>query len=302
MNYYTTVWTQQMVGGSIKDTTDGVYYVIHSVEGIGSLTLMVPYANTGGVGAVYQIQYYATSPLIDLDSTQAGVINYGVNQTLGVQSGVNNEPTVSSFAPVGASPLYTPPTTTQPDLAGIISGGGGQIQVYNTGTATFMNGSKAVVGVGTVWTSQMVGGQIEDNTDGVYYTIAGVTTGTNLALVNSYGNAGGVGAAYTLQFLNGGYIQEDKVQANNLFTPLFQPFATQMNVPLLAFLLFWALAIQLTVVVVVLKYTQNQIITGIAELVVGLVWYSIGLYQLWGIILCGLVCLAVCIWERKPAL
>ena len=58
---------------------------------------------------------------------------------------------------------------------------------YATGTVTLTNSSAAVVGVGTAFTSAMVGRQLITGGSGPYYTISAVTDGTNLTLERVYG-------------------------------------------------------------------------------------------------------------------
>ena len=71
-------------------------------------------------------------------------------------------------------------------------------RAYTTGTAAFTNGSAAVVGTTTVWTSAMVGSAIKNDTDNIYHTVLSVTDGTHLTLTANYSGAGGAAAAYTM--------------------------------------------------------------------------------------------------------
>jgi len=78
---------------------------------------------------------------------------------------------------------------------------------YTTGTVTVTNGSTAVVGVGTAWTTNMAGrwlnvAQTTSNTtsgDDEWYQIASVTNSTNLVLNNQY-------QGQTVTSTSGGYI------------------------------------------------------------------------------------------------
>jgi chromate transport protein ChrA len=55
-------------------------------------------------------------------------------------------------------------------------------------------------------------------------------------------------------------------------------------------------------VVFVMKHTQNQLV-GIAVLLVGEVFlYKAGIYELWFVIVTGIIGLALVVFERKPAL
>jgi hypothetical protein len=261
----------------------------------------VPYANTGGAGAAYTLNQYLTAPVIDLDATQNGSITFGYNLSLGTLNSVNNQPTLSGFAPSVSQSYYVPPTTTLPDVAGVISNLGGSVTSYTDGTATFTNGSKLVTGIGTKWISTMNGGQIELNADGVWYTIAGVTSSTNLSLTANYTNTGGTGA-YTMQYLLGGSTAEDTLQTNNILTPWFQPWATLTNIPLLAFFLFLATALLALVTVEVMRATQNLLVTGIVLLAGESFCYKLGIYELWFVVITGIVLFALTIFERKPAM
>jgi hypothetical protein len=300
-----TAWTTNMIGGLIKDNTDNVYYQIRSIDSPTSLTLTTAYTQTGGAGAAYNIQYYPTATLIDADSTQNGTITMGINPNLGLtSSSTNNVPVLTNFAPAsgsgGASP-YNPPVVLNPDIAKIPASLGGNVTNYTTGTITVTNGSNLVTGQGTSWISTMTGGQIKLNADGVYYTIAGVTSATNLSLTSSYTNTGGTGAYY-MQYLSGGQTSEDILQTNNLFTPWFQPWANLTNIPLLTFFLLFGTAILLGIVIWVMKETQNQLVGSFVILVGESFLYKLGIYELWFVIATGLICFAIVVFERKPAL
>lgn len=69
---------------------------------------------------------------------------------------------------------------------------------YSTGTATFTTDSTAVIGVGTTWTSAMVGSMIESDTDNVWHVVSSVTDTTNLVLTANYSSTGGSGHNYTM--------------------------------------------------------------------------------------------------------
>ena len=69
---------------------------------------------------------------------------------------------------------------------------------YITGTASFTNGSTAVVGTNTVWTSDHVGMKIKLDADGVFYQIASVTDNTHLTLFTAFEGTTGSGA-YTIR-------------------------------------------------------------------------------------------------------
>ena len=65
-----------------------------------------------------------------------------------------------------------------------------------TGTITFTNGSAAVVGAGSLFTTELTNSdQIKLNADGVYYAILSITDNTHLTLTTNYTNTGGSGGA-----------------------------------------------------------------------------------------------------------
>lgn len=72
---------------------------------------------------------------------------------------------------------------------------------YTTGTATFTNGSDIVTGAGgAAWTDAMIGGQIKDDNDDIYYTIVDVTSSTTLVINADYEYTGGGGHTYMIQY------------------------------------------------------------------------------------------------------
>ena len=68
----------------------------------------------------------------------------------------------------------------------------------STGTITLTNGSTAVVGVGTAWTSSHEGRQLYIGGAGPYYTVSTVTDATNLILERPYGGSTTAGSAYEI--------------------------------------------------------------------------------------------------------
>lgn len=69
---------------------------------------------------------------------------------------------------------------------------------YSTGTVTLTNGSAAVVGAGTTFTSGMVGRQLYTGGAGPYYTISAFTDGTNITLERAFGGTTGAGLSYEI--------------------------------------------------------------------------------------------------------
>ncbi len=67
---------------------------------------------------------------------------------------------------------------------------------YTTGTVAVTKGSKAVVGTGTTWTSDMVGRGFKVSK--YWYEIASVVDATHLTLVREYGEDTASGASYTI--------------------------------------------------------------------------------------------------------
>ena len=70
---------------------------------------------------------------------------------------------------------------------------------YSVGTAQVTNGSTAVVGVGTTWTSAMIGRKFRHANEAAYYRIVAVGGVGSLTLDNPYqGATDSVGASYTI--------------------------------------------------------------------------------------------------------
>jgi hypothetical protein len=67
-------------------------------------------------------------------------------------------------------------------------------------TVTFVNGSNAVVGVNTAFTSTMINGQIKGKADGIWYVISAVGDGQHLTLLTPYNASGGAGLGYDLVY------------------------------------------------------------------------------------------------------
>ena len=92
------------------------------------------------------------------------------------------------------------------------------------------------------------------------------------------------------------------ISDTNLFTPYFQPWSTMTNIPVLVFLLFISTALLIVVVVYVMKYTNNQLV-GTFVLIVGEAFlYKVGIFELWFVLVSAFICVALIIFERKPAL
>jgi hypothetical protein len=68
---------------------------------------------------------------------------------------------------------------------------------YRTGTVTVTNGSPNVTGLGTTWTSTMLGMQFSLN-ESPFYDISTVTSPTTLTLTENYKGADASGASYTI--------------------------------------------------------------------------------------------------------
>lgn len=69
---------------------------------------------------------------------------------------------------------------------------------YVTGTVTTTQSSLGVVGVGTTWTSAMIGRQFLVGSAGPFYTITDVPTTTSLTLDRAYGGASGALQTYDI--------------------------------------------------------------------------------------------------------
>ena len=67
---------------------------------------------------------------------------------------------------------------------------------YSDGTVAVTNGSTAVVGTSTVWTSDMVGRYLKVNN--YWYEISAVADNTHLTLLTEYGEDTASGASYTI--------------------------------------------------------------------------------------------------------
>lgn len=71
------------------------------------------------------------------------------------------------------------------------------LEAHRTGTASFTNGSTAVVGTASGWTADMAGRRIRLDADGDEYAIASVTDATHLTLAAAFAGSTGSGA-YTI--------------------------------------------------------------------------------------------------------
>jgi len=69
---------------------------------------------------------------------------------------------------------------------------------YETGTVAMTNGSTAVAGTNTVWTSAMAKRKIRFGSDNAYYRIKSVTNGTNLVLEVPYQGTTDTDATYSI--------------------------------------------------------------------------------------------------------
>lgn len=69
---------------------------------------------------------------------------------------------------------------------------------YTTGTVTATNGSAAIVGVGTAWTSAMTGRKIRVASGQPYYRIKSIDTATTLTLTTLFQSDNATAATYTM--------------------------------------------------------------------------------------------------------
>lgn len=69
---------------------------------------------------------------------------------------------------------------------------------YTNGTVQVTNGSNAVVGTGTTFTSGMVGKRFLVAGDTTFYTVATYTDATHITLNSTYGGSSGSGKSYTI--------------------------------------------------------------------------------------------------------
>lgn len=69
---------------------------------------------------------------------------------------------------------------------------------YSTGTTTSVNGSFTIVGVGTAWTSSMVGMKFQIQGDQGHYYISSVNSPTNITLAVPYQGTAQSGATYNI--------------------------------------------------------------------------------------------------------
>jgi hypothetical protein len=228
----------------------------------------------------------------------------------------------------------------------------------SSGTATFTQSSKSLLGIGTTFTYSMLGSLIKPTGDTAYYQIQGFTDATHLTLdrvyapatqtstynivpgiqdQDGYDNIGiptwgtnPAGVALSVSSLvnsnNSGLAtatvsgsNNDMVQVNtsgngaltgndnamvqtNLFTPYFQPWADLTNIPVLIFLLFISTAFLIAAVVFVMKHTNNQLIGSVVLLIGESFLYKLGIYELFFVIISAIICVAIILFERKPAL
>ncbi len=72
------------------------------------------------------------------------------------------------------------------------------VDLYQTGTATFTQGSATVTGSGTTWTSAMIGRQIRNGLYTPIYTIKAVNSATELVMDQDYAPTTSTGASYMI--------------------------------------------------------------------------------------------------------
>jgi hypothetical protein len=70
--------------------------------------------------------------------------------------------------------------------------------VYATGTASFLNGSRNVVGVGTLWSTYAAAGDYIAADSGLYYRVLSVTDDTHIVLAELFAESDETGAYYQI--------------------------------------------------------------------------------------------------------
>ena len=122
---------------------------------------------------------YLMSLLLSLDGT-GGTTLWGTGKTINISGGTTPGPTFTG-------------TTQTPTF----------VADYTTGTISqVINGSTAVLGAGTTWTSAM-NGRLIQLPDSNWYIISSVLTNTTMTLATNYGGSSGgpgLGAAYKIRY------------------------------------------------------------------------------------------------------
>ena len=181
-----TSWTTaNMVGQYIRPSgSTSTNYRVTAVASATSLTISTSFGQTTTASVAYETRDAAAIT----STTAPQVKGYGttwdaslVNQFFAMTSGNTTAYRISAVPSATSLTLATTPTTsTTPQ------------DFYLHPGASFTNGSNAVTGYGTAWTSSLVGSTIQANGVTGTYTITAVTSPTTLTLSGNFTGTTGV--------------------------------------------------------------------------------------------------------------
>ncbi len=275
-----TVWNAMVVGGAfqmvgdpnvytIVNWTDATHLVIYPAyvgAASGSCTLTMGVYSLGtaaftngsttvtGTGATwtapllggaiqlngdpvaYTIAGVADATHLTLDRPYAGTTAAGAYT---INSGRSDILSAGSQATYGAEPfckIYNTGTATFTNGSATVTGAGTTASTYATGTVAVTNGSATVTGTGTVWVAAHVGGRFLVTGDSTLYTVTALGSGTSITISPAYAGATASGKAYTINYgatiwsmmLAGGTIQ--RVGDTTSYTVVDVPSATSMTI------------------------------------------------------------------------
>jgi hypothetical protein len=285
-----TSWTSDMVGGSIKSNTDGVYYSIYAVNSPSVLTLTSTYAQAGGSGHNYTLNYTlpSSSTITPNKKTIVGSGTTFTNSMVGGQIVCTADGKSYNIASVT--------DTTHLILTSDYLDTGGLSQAYTITyalTATLINEDSASYSGVITWGT---------NPAGVVSSLSALTSADNIITTVSSNDI------TEHDFIKAESNQDAITNLNpnlsgNILTPLYQPFSDLTNIPLIALLLGLATAIQISCVHYSMKISgQNQLIGSLVSIVIIAVFWKMGIYEWWYMFISILISGAIIIMERKPVL
>ena len=182
-----TSWSGVMVGSSIKNNANGVWYVIAAVPTATTITLSGPAAAT--VSGAYTIDRPTANPCAGCHDLHGAAGNRAITTSVDNQTLCR-----SCHANVGINWALT-------DQA---------VVATTAGTAAFAAGSTTVTGTGTPWTAGMVGFLIKNDANGVWYRITGWGSATSLT-ISPASAAAAATSAYTINTGTGRHHRWDAV-------------------------------------------------------------------------------------------
>ncbi len=179
-----TTFTPDFVGREFRLTGSDVVYPIRKFVSTTSLYLDFPYQGTTDLLQDYGIIKRA----YQLERDTIGILNMRIPEA------------TRNLYPGNRSKYYNISQDIEDagDPEVFCDGGRTKIAYYDTGTVTVTNGSATVTGVGTTWTSAMVGKMFRIKGDRTLYRIFSVGAVTTITLEEVYQGQGASTASYEI--------------------------------------------------------------------------------------------------------